>query len=91
MKESTPPLGEEARKTGEDGQNQNRAQEPPPVAAASHREVDTLKKAVVFQRYCHVYAKGELERLFATLSPAVEVETSYYDTGNWCVIARKVQ
>lgn len=44
----------------------------------------------VFQRYCHVYTEGELLGLFAELD-WVEVELEYYDTGNWCIIARKIR
>jgi alkylated DNA repair protein alkB family protein 8 len=58
-------------------------------AAASHGNVDEKKDAVVFQRYCHVYREGELEKLFEAL-PWVELRTSYFDTGNWCAIARKI-
>mmetsp|Transcript_22717 Transcript_22717/g.44573 ORF Transcript_22717/g.44573 Transcript_22717/m.44573 type:complete len:363 (-) Transcript_22717:308-1396(-) len=43
----------------------------------------------VFDRYCHVYQKGELESLFAQV-PGTSIETSYYDCGNWCIIAKKV-
>ncbi|GBG30794.1 Alkylated DNA repair protein alkB-like 8 [Hondaea fermentalgiana] len=42
----------------------------------------------VFDRYCHVYQRGELEALFQQI-PGVCIERSYYDCGNWCVIARK--
>ena len=54
-------------------------------------EWDARKKAFVFQRYCHVYKSGELEQLCWPLVEAgwVEVEDVYYDTGNWCVVARK--
>jgi len=47
--------------------------------------------AHVYQRYCHVYRKGELESLFLhqSLKHWVAVEASYYDTGNWCILARK--
>jgi alkylated DNA repair protein alkB family protein 8 len=58
-------------------------------ATASHGVVDEAKGAVVFQRYCHVYEEGELQELFARL-PWVEVTESYYDTGNWCVAAKKI-
>ncbi len=40
-----------------------------------------------FQRYCHVYRKGELEELVENYaSHLVRIESSYYDQGNWCVI-----
>lgn len=51
--------------------------------------VDTEKRAVVYQRYCHVYREGELEELFHATSMC-EIEEVYMDTGNWCVIARRL-
>ena len=45
---------------------------------------DASKRAVVFQRYCHVYRKGELRRIIDAVGGASVVE-QYYDTGNWCV------
>lgn len=44
----------------------------------------------VCQRYCHVYREGELPGLLA-LVPELEVVESYFDTGNWCAIARRLQ
>ena len=46
-------------------------------------------KGLVFQRYCHVYKKGELEGLAARLGKGVSVVESYYDTGNWCMVLEK--
>merc|ERR1712039_168026 len=51
--------------------------------------VDEEKRAVVYQRYCHVYKEGELQELFVATGMC-EVEEVYMDTGNWCVIARRV-
>mmetsp|Transcript_21572 Transcript_21572/g.61094 ORF Transcript_21572/g.61094 Transcript_21572/m.61094 type:complete len:327 (+) Transcript_21572:72-1052(+) len=42
----------------------------------------------VCQRYCHVYREGELVELLAQV-PELEVVESYFDTGNWCAIARR--
>jgi len=42
----------------------------------------------VFQRYCHVYTRGELESLFEKI-PWIVVLESYYDCGNWCVKAMR--
>lgn len=42
----------------------------------------------VCQRYCHVYREGELVELLGQV-PELEVEESYFDTGNWCAIARR--
>lgn len=49
---------------------------------------DPSKRSVVFQRYCHVYRKGELRALVLTVG-GVQILEEYYDTGNWCLIARK--
>jgi tRNA (uracil-5-)-methyltransferase TRM9 len=46
------------------------------------------EKQDVYQRYCHVYQKGELTEL-AALTPGLVVEKEYFDTGNWAVIATK--
>ena len=46
------------------------------------------KHAVVYQRYCHVYKKGELELLLQSVEGAV-LEESFYDASNWCVSFRK--
>ncbi|XP_047664878.1 alkylated DNA repair protein alkB homolog 8 isoform X2 [Tachysurus fulvidraco] len=42
----------------------------------------------VFHRFYHVFQYGELEGLCASIS-GVEVQQSYYDQGNWCVILQK--
>lgn len=43
---------------------------------------------VVYQRYCHVYAEGELEGLVERVDGLRLVE-SYYDRSNWCVVAER--
>jgi len=43
----------------------------------------------VLQRYCHVYVKGELESLFGKVGNN-QIVISYYDRGNWVVIAQKI-
>jgi len=57
---------------------------------ASHVTVDEEKKYFIFQRYCHVYKAGELEDLFKHLEPWVSVKSVYWDSGNWAVVAEKV-
>lgn len=42
----------------------------------------------VFHRFYHVFQRGELEDLCTSVS-GVEVQQSYYDQGNWCVILQK--
>ncbi|CAM9560947.1 unnamed protein product [Ectocarpus fasciculatus] len=44
--------------------------------------------SVVYQRYCHVYAEGELEGLVERVDGLRLVE-SYYDRSNWCVVAER--
>ena len=50
---------------------------------------DPRKRAYVYQRYCHVYQRGELLELVSAL-PHAKVLDEYYDTGNWCVLAEKL-
>ena len=59
------------------------------AAEAAGGEWDGGKGAFVFQRYCHVYEKGELPKLFAPISGWVSVQDEYYDAGNWCVVCRR--
>lgn len=63
---------------------------PAPAALDSAPEDEELQEVKVYQRYCHVYREGELDKL-ASLIPEVELVESYYDTGNWCLVLRKVQ
>lgn len=62
------------------------------VAHASPRSsaptVDEAKGTVVFQRYYHLFAKGELESLVSSIQGVAVVE-SYYDRSNWCVVFEK--
>ncbi len=58
--------------------------------AASHAEFDEHKKSFVFQRYCHVYQRGELEELAKELLPNIQVQKVYWDTGNWAIILKNV-
>lgn len=44
--------------------------------------------SVVYQRYCHVYAEGELEELVERVDGLRLVE-SYYDRSNWCIVAER--
>lgn len=49
---------------------------------------DDKKGAVIYNRYYHVFAEGELERLASCISNAIIVD-SFYDKSNWCVIIEK--
>lgn len=46
--------------------------------------VNNAKGTVVFQRYYHVFAQGELDALVQQL-PGVALVDSFYDHSNWCV------
>lgn len=43
----------------------------------------------VCQRYCHVYREGELLGLLEQV-PELELVDHYFDTGNWCAVARRL-
>jgi len=58
------------------------------VAAAWGGEVDEEGGRVVFQRYCHVYVAGELERLVKA-HPQAAVDAVWWERGNWCVTGTK--
>ena len=53
--------------------------------------VDQDKRSLVYQRYCHLYKDGELEKLLleaartAENASRVRIVKSYYDMSNWCV------
>ena len=57
-----------------------------------HAELDSSKQALVLQRYCHVFAQGELESLLlSAVEPgSIRIDESYYDAGNWAVRATKL-
>nr|XP_028582029.1 alkylated DNA repair protein alkB homolog 8 isoform X2 [Podarcis muralis] len=63
-----------------------------PRHVQSHRPVgcsaDSQELSPIFHRYYHVFSKGELEALCKRLD-CVEVQESYYDQGNWCVVLEK--
>lgn len=49
---------------------------------------DPSKRAVVFQRYCHVYSAGELKLLVEEVGGTSVLE-EYEDTGNHCLVVQK--
>jgi zona occludens toxin (predicted ATPase) len=54
------------------------------AAVPQHAVVDAASDSLVLQRYCHVFAQGELEYLTARLQ-GLRVLDSGYDKGNWHV------
>lgn len=54
-----------------------------------HGVVDESKRSVVYQRYCHVFIKGELEQLMLD-SGNLRIVRSFTDAGNWGVVCEKL-
>jgi hypothetical protein len=54
------------------------------AAVPQHAVLDAASDSLVLQRYCHVFARGELEVLAARLQ-GLRVLDSGYDKGNWHV------
>ena len=52
-------------------------------------EYDEGKGLVVFQRYCHLYHKGELEELVSTI-PSLKLLESGFESGNFFVIVEVI-
>jgi alkylated DNA repair protein alkB family protein 8 len=50
-------------------------------------EFDSKKNLVIFQRYCHMYRRGELEELVAQI-PCLELIESAYEKGNHVVLLK---
>lgn len=47
--------------------------------------------AKAFMRYYHVFREGELCSLLEESVPEVQILSSSYDHGNWCIIAKKTE
>eukprot|EP00943_MAST-04B_sp_MAST-4B-sp1_P003154 g3154.t1 len=57
-----------------------------PDDTTNDQETEVFKQ--IYDRYCHVFSKGELEALI-NQTAGLTVEQSYFDTSNWAVVARK--
>ena len=57
--------------------------------AHPHADYDEGKGLVVFQRYCHLYRKGELEDLIVHHIPTVDIVHGGFESGNYFVILQK--
>lgn len=55
------------------------------AVASGFARKDDKKAAVVYNRYYHVFAEGELERLVSDVEGVCILE-NFYDKSNWCVI-----
>lgn len=51
---------------------------------------DEKSNCIVYQRYYHVFIKGELEKLLQQVE-GIEIEKSYFDHANWCCIVKKIK
>jgi SAM-dependent methyltransferase len=52
-------------------------------------EVEESERHFVYQRYCHVYRRGELEDLCSSV-PGVRIAQSGYDKNNWYIMLQKL-
>ena len=59
---------------------------------ADENKVPSVPDVSIYQRYCHVYVHGELESLVRRAGDGrlFQIDSSYYDCGNWCVVCTKV-
>lgn len=66
----------------------HRAEASAAVGAGAGADVDSEKNTLVFQRYYHLFAPGELEGLVERV-PGVSLVESFYDRDNWCAVLQK--
>jgi alkylated DNA repair protein alkB family protein 8 len=57
-------------------------------ATAAPPRLDAAKGAVVYRRYYHLFAAGELAALAARV-PGFAVESEFFDSSNWVVLLRR--
>lgn len=60
------------------------------TATPTPAAVDAAKGTVVFQRYYHLFERGELDGLVQQV-PGVRLVDSFYDRSNWCVVFERVE
>ncbi len=63
--------------------------EPKTQPSDIEKKINEAKQTIVYQRFYHVFKKGELEELIneiqKEMSIQIEVLNSYYDHENWCI------
>lgn len=61
------------------------------VSPTSSSKEDQLQQLGyrTYQRYYHVFKKGELSELFHLSGQSVTIIEDYYDHDNWCVVVVK--
>lgn len=58
------------------------------AVASGFATKDDKKKAIVYNRYYHVFVEGELERLVSHIE-GIQILDSFYDKSNWCVVLER--
>ncbi|CAI5738503.1 unnamed protein product [Peronospora farinosa] len=59
------------------------------IGTESHGQIDREKRWVVYERYCHVYRRGELESLMDQV-PDLELVSVEYIRSNWCLRLQRI-
>jgi tRNA (uracil-5-)-methyltransferase TRM9 len=57
-------------------------------SASSQKNAKETKPHKVYQRYCHVYREGDLEKIVQE-TKHLEVVRTYFDCSNWAIVCRK--
>ena len=79
---------EESQNTTHANANDRRSTAQVYAEAYENADYDERKGLVVFQRYCHLYRKGELEEIVAQVKDVIVVESGF-ECGNFFVILQK--
>ena len=58
------------------------------AAGKPFTRIDAVKKTIVFERYYHLFRRGELEGLAAEV-PGTSVVDAFYDKSNWCIVLQR--
>lgn len=77
-------------KDGKEDQEEKKTDEKQPVEGGEEEDfqLNEGKKTLVYKRYYHMFKRGELEDLVSEV-PEVEIQESFYDHANWCVILQR--
>ncbi|PSC72219.1 alkylated DNA repair alkB-like protein 8 [Micractinium conductrix] len=89
VQQPPPPSAAAASASQQQQQQQPQPLSPTPPSAAP--AVDAAKGTVVFRRYYHLFAQGELDALVGQLGPQAALVDSFYDRDNWCCVYERVR
>ena len=59
------------------------------TAAATTKQGTDATPHKIYQRYCHVYREGDLEKL-VNACEHLEVVRTYFDCSNWAIVCKKI-